>query len=486
MKHTQTALMAYGMNSAAASEISKNYTLTQLRRCDMNHLLHLGISADIAERLLSTGRTPIPQKIADEILRMSAFTCCICKQPGLPVVIHHIDKWEQSHSHDLENLSVLCLNHHGEAHTHHEVSRNLTPENIREAQKDWFEIVEQRGNQEQDDALGNVQRYQGRWDHFNISYIYGLLSDYNISFSSRYKQNLFKKNLIDENGDIRSEKLTMSSTHWLDFFDGNYIKLYVEEMVNTIINTLHIKYLSGSIYTQKSIEAGDLCLIDGDFYFKRLNKRVCGTGQMRRATCIVGDMKFVGEFDAWYCNTSTSHGTHLTGHKTATQLCLVRNIDNDDGVEQIHCTIIGLGLSLTKPDLMSQLMGSFGRTLNVQTNQTHEHELDQIADLKRGKEYDQHFLPPPERCDICKTSLENKKYMIDGEMKNRSMWAIMCPDCYHVHGNGIGWGSGQLYYHQDGQWLMVGGFSDSVEDEMDEEILLELFDNFIGNSEEID
>jgi hypothetical protein len=51
--------------------------------------------------------------------------------------------------------------------------------------------------------------------------------------------------------------------------------------------------------------------------------------------------------------------------------------------------------------------------------------------------------------------------MIDGKMKQDSSWVIMCSNCYRIHGAGIGWDIGQLYYHQDEQWLMVGGFNDA-------------------------
>ena len=128
-------------------------------------------------------------------------------------MFHHIVRWEQSRSHDIENLAVLCLNHHDKAHTHHELSQNLTSNRIRGAQNEWFGIIEQRGNQARDDAFGNLQRYQGRWDYFNISYIYQLLFDHNISFSSRYKQSLLNKNLLNEDRRIGLQWATFDYTY---------------------------------------------------------------------------------------------------------------------------------------------------------------------------------------------------------------------------------------------------------------------------------
>jgi len=482
MNKTEIALMSYGIDSGSVGKIAENHTLSQLKSRDKNYLLELGIPEYIADRLLlPSARTPIPQKTADELLRRSAFTCCVCKNPELSVVIHHIVRWEQSRSHDIENLAVLCLNHHDKAHTHHELSQNLTPNRIRGARNEWFGIIEQRGNQARDDAFGNLQRYQGRWDYFNISYIYQLLFDHNISFSSRYKQSLLNKNLLNEDRIINADKLATNSTHWLNFYDGMLIKGFVEDMVNAIINTLEVKYLSNSIYTQKSLAPGDFCLMDGNFSFKMLSKQKKGIGQMRKATCKINGIEYTGQFDAWYCNSSSSHGLHLTGRKEATQLFLVRDIMSDGNVAQVSGTIIGIGLNLTKPDIMSQLMGNLNRTSYETLNQTNEYELDQLADFERGIEYNHYFLPRPERCYICKTSLVNKKYIIDGKVKHQSAWALMCSDCYHVRGVGIGYGVGQLYCNKDNQWLMVGGFDDS-DDEMDDETPWQLFDDFTGNS----
>lgn len=463
MEQLQAQLMAYGLDSFIAKKISKKYTLSQLKNLDLKCLISLDIPKEIAQQLLGSSRIPIPQKTVEEILLKSAFTCCVCHQSGLPVVIHHLKKWEHSRSHDIDNLAVLCLNHHGEAHSHHENSRNLTADIIKKARNEWYEIIEKR-SLEKEEALGNLQSYTGRWDYFNISYIYSLITDYNINYSSRYMSTLMTKGLINEDATINSDKLTAGSSYWLNFFDGGYVKLHIEEMVNSIIRTLPIQYINNSSYSLGEVSPGDLCLIDGSFYFRRMNKLTKGIGQTRRAECTINQMKFTGEFDAWYCNSSSSYCNHLTGKKSATQLCLVRNVENIDDFNLIHCTIIGLGLNLTKPDMMTQLMGGLRNISATPSLKAYENELDRIADLQRGKKEKQYYSPSPEICDICQTRLENKKYMIDGEVKNRGSWACMCPECFHIYGTRIGWGTGQLYWHENNQWLMVGGFCENEHD----------------------
>ncbi len=476
MKQPQAVLMAYGLDSISTEKILETYTLPQLKKLSLNSLLSLGLPEEIAKRLLHPTRTPIPQKNVEEVLVRSAFTCCVCHQPGLPIVIHHLDRWEHSHSHDLDNLAVLCLNHHGEAHSHHENSRNLTAQVIKSARDQWYTVI-QRQNIQVERALETVKRYNGRWDYFNLSYICGFMDEHDIHFSSQYKDHLIAKGIITENGMICADKLTENATHWLDFFDGQYLKRYIEEMVNVIIGHLPIRYIKDSLYSQGHVKPGELLLVDSRFYFKRLNKRTRGIGQTRRVRGTVNHMIFTGEFDAWYCNSSSSHGLHLTGNKYATQLCLVRNVEQAEGIDLVDCTIIGLGLNLTQPDIMAQFTGNVGDIIStLRPKDECERELDSLADLQRGQDKQEYYISPPDVCDICKTSFCNQKYMIDGAIKPSGAGAFMCPQCYHLYGEGIGWGVGQLYLNQNNCWLLVSGFCDHEEDEIDEELAVQLID----------
>lgn len=89
-----------------------------------------------------------------------------------------------------------------------------------------------------------------------------------------------------------------------------------------------------------------------------------------------------------------------------------------------------------------------------------EDKLDKFADFNKGKKRDETHDSPPSNCDLCKVDLGQRRYFIDGRLKNSLMWANMCSDCFFNSGEAIGWGTGQLYCHQiDNEWLLVGGFS---------------------------
>ena len=93
-----------------------------------------------------------------------------------------------------------------------------------------------------------------------------------------------------------------------------------------------------------------------------------------------------------------------------------------------------------------------------------ERILDQIADTGKGKRLKEYYIGASPECDLCRCLLEDGKYMVDGSIKGTSAWGFMCPDCAVFCGDGIGWGTGQLYLKDESGWLLVGGF-----DEEDEE-----------------
>ncbi|MFV0516765.1 MAG: endonuclease NucS domain-containing protein [Aminipila sp.] len=87
-----------------------------------------------------------------------------------------------------------------------------------------------------------------------------------------------------------------------------------------------------------------------------------------------------------------------------------------------------------------------------------ERILDDIADVDKGNKLKEYYINSPLECELCGCLLSDEKYMVDGKVKNSFGWAIMCPDCAAFCGEGVGWGTGQLYLRDDSGWLLVGGF----------------------------
>ena len=58
------------------------------------------------------------------------------------------------------------------------------------------------------------------------------------------------------------------------------------------------------------------------------------------------------------------------------------------------------------------------------------------------------WLGKTECCNICKDGLDrfiNKMWFVDGRIKGRTQWALMCPECFEHYGVGLGVGKGQKY-----------------------------------------
>lgn len=115
---TVTALLARGFDSAVSEGLaSRGYTLSTLRLLTLRGLEGLGCSKAQAKVLLDGSRPPIPTLVLYDLQHECRRTCCVCRKPRRPIVIHHLVRWEESRSHSKDNLVVLCPNCHSEAHT---------------------------------------------------------------------------------------------------------------------------------------------------------------------------------------------------------------------------------------------------------------------------------------------------------------------------------------------------------------------------------
>lgn len=99
---------------------------------------------------MSKHRSPIPDELAAQVMFASDRTCCICRGEKHKLRIHHID--EDPFKNDFNNLAVICLHCHSDAHTTGPFVRNLTPDLIRLYNASWRDIVRLRLNPPADGA----------------------------------------------------------------------------------------------------------------------------------------------------------------------------------------------------------------------------------------------------------------------------------------------------------------------------------------------
>jgi len=87
-------------------------------------------------------RTPVPAEIAAAVMYAHDRTCCVCRQPGLTVQIHHVD--DDPTNHDPDNLAVLCLEDHNRTQVRGGFGRRLSAAEVRIFRDKWLEHVRQR------------------------------------------------------------------------------------------------------------------------------------------------------------------------------------------------------------------------------------------------------------------------------------------------------------------------------------------------------
>ena len=93
---------------------------------------------------MAKDRVAIPDDLAAKVMFASDRTCCVCRSEKHKVQIHHIDGDPSNNS--FENLAVICLFCHSDAHTTGVFVRNLTPQLIQLYNSSWRDIVRLRLN----------------------------------------------------------------------------------------------------------------------------------------------------------------------------------------------------------------------------------------------------------------------------------------------------------------------------------------------------
>jgi hypothetical protein len=89
-------------------------------------------------------RTPIPSDLAAEVLFASDNTCCVCRERGKTIQIHHIDGNPSDNV--FENLSVLCLECHNDTQLRGGFGHKLNAPLIIKYRDEWLERVKRRRN----------------------------------------------------------------------------------------------------------------------------------------------------------------------------------------------------------------------------------------------------------------------------------------------------------------------------------------------------
>lgn len=89
-------------------------------------------------------RTPIPSDLAADVMLSSDSTCCVCRERGKTLQIHHID--DDPSNNVFENLSILCLECHTDTQLKGGFGRKLNAHIVIKYRDEWIERVKLRRN----------------------------------------------------------------------------------------------------------------------------------------------------------------------------------------------------------------------------------------------------------------------------------------------------------------------------------------------------
>ncbi len=91
---------------------------------------------------MTKNRSSIPANLAANIMFSSDNTCCICRERGKTVQIHHID--DNHSNNDFENLSVLCLECHNKTQISGGFGKKHSAPLVIKYRNEWLERVDNR------------------------------------------------------------------------------------------------------------------------------------------------------------------------------------------------------------------------------------------------------------------------------------------------------------------------------------------------------
>lgn len=99
-------------------------------------------------------RTKLEPDISAEVMFASDRTCCVCRERGKRVQIHHMD--EDPSNNVLENLSVLCFDCHDETQLRGGFGKHLTEPLVKKYRDEWHERVTQRRDEADKFAISKM------------------------------------------------------------------------------------------------------------------------------------------------------------------------------------------------------------------------------------------------------------------------------------------------------------------------------------------
>lgn len=347
LNRTVAALMRRGLDHETSNSLhAAGHTLSTLSQLSDNELGAAGVPDQFHDAFRSTGRPPIPFDTMARVLWANRWTCCVCRQQRLSVILHHIRQWSESRDHSDANLAVLCLEHHARAHTTGDLEQNLTPRRLTDAKAQWEEEVRRLDPA----AILAASRIDGHhWSWFNHRRLLDLLRDAGglVQELPRYRQ-LRDSGLIDQDGNIIPENANDLYLYQGSF--GNHRYSYTRSVLEQVLSRTSIFNISDDLdrgFLKSVIRPGDLVLIQGRHVFKQLTKIERGPGQAATVRRQANGVRVSFTIDLWEAVATSAWGVWLRGTQNAASLVRVNEVRQEEDRLHLLASGVAVGLAMT-------------------------------------------------------------------------------------------------------------------------------------------
>lgn len=263
------ALMRRGIDDQKAVALhNAGHTLASLKQASEEALAALDLSSEQIAALRRGNRAAVPFDTLASVLWKNRSTCCICRESGRAIVVHHINPWATSRDHSDANLAVLCLDHHARAHMRGDLEQNLSTRRLIDSKARWEGEVRHLDAQ----SILRASRLPGHhWWWFNHQRLFELAAalDVTLTSLSRYPA-ARERNLVDDQGELINPG--DQTAYRYQGGDGNVLYAFVRQVLETVLASAAIYNISDDFdrgFLARVVRPGDIVLVQGRHLFKQ-------------------------------------------------------------------------------------------------------------------------------------------------------------------------------------------------------------------------
>lgn len=343
---TVAALMSRGLPDQLAARLHRDgQTLGRLKQAEDEALAGLGLSAAHVAAIRKGARADIPFEALAKVLWANRSTCCVCRQHGLAIIVHHMRPWARSRDHDPDNLAVLCLEHHAQAHRRGDLEQNLSQRRLRDSKAQWERAVSQLDAQ----AILSASRINHHhWWWFNHVRLFELAAAQGVDLTAlpRFAAAL-ARGKIDADGHLLDPGPDALYLYQGGASTGLYA--YVRQVLEAVLTETAVYNISDDLdrgFLSQVVQPGDLIFVQGRHLFKQLDGRQVGPGQVSQVRRQANGVRVSYTVDRWEAISTSAWASWLRGAQAAASLARVVSIAREGDHLHLRCTGLACGFTL--------------------------------------------------------------------------------------------------------------------------------------------